>query len=539
MIKGNAMHVAAYAVVLSSAVLAGRAQAQGAPFTIRRPPDGSRVRENVLVQIPRASITEGGFVAFFVDGKFSLALAPKDPLGGADRQFFTYSWDTKGGGVSDGEHTIRAVLYEPAADDASTDKIAVSEKSSSEVKVTVANKITNGPATLRLRYHYREGANLQYSRSSKSVIVGGVSNTGVSSDQEMASSNAKLLLGITDVRGNAIALVRNKLTDLSISTGGQETILDPSQLSASMYQELDPLGNIRYETGITSGQQEFAAQGLPVDNTLELPLLPSSAVSVGQSWSTPRQRLDIPGVPPAQQPRVTLTNTLTGLEWESNRQTAKIHQSFEGEGGLLPKEIEFGAIPVTSPHIKYERDIYIAYNSGTLVKTVRTLTITGRTIVNLDNSTPGASSAGGFPGGGYPGGMGGGRPGGGYPGAGGLPGYGGGFPGGAGGQEGGGRFGGGARGGFGAGGRGGFPGGGYPGGGRPGGFPGGGFPGGGRGGFPGGGFPGGGYPGGAGGYPGGAGGGSTSGNTTGSLDADHPVTLKAITDTTIIKVTGV
>ena len=66
---------------------------------------------------------------------------------------FPFTWDTKASGVSEGEHTLKAVLYEPNG----LNPTSVSEKGSSEVKVTVANKISNGPGSLLLRYRYREG----------------------------------------------------------------------------------------------------------------------------------------------------------------------------------------------------------------------------------------------------------------------------------------------------------------------------------------------------------------------------------------------
>src|SRR5262245_49371750 len=111
----------------------GRANAE-APFTIRRPPDGATVREQVRIELPRASIKPGGFVAFYIDDKFHSAQAPQE---NSKARVFTFVWDTKGDAVADGEHAIRAVLYEPAGDN----PVAVAEKEASEVKLTVANRI--------------------------------------------------------------------------------------------------------------------------------------------------------------------------------------------------------------------------------------------------------------------------------------------------------------------------------------------------------------------------------------------------------------
>jgi hypothetical protein len=515
MYSRSAIRLFGCAALLGSAGIAELAHAQGAPFTIRRPPDGATVREKVNVEIPRNSIGKNGFVAIYLDDKFYVAVPPSEIQEGsaATRGQFTFTWDTKGSGISDGPHTIRAVLYEPAPDQGPT---AVTEKQSTSVRLNVANIIHNGPSSLRLRYKLPEGQNLEYSRVSTAKVTNSGITFGESNDTLLAQTDSKLLLDI--MNPTPVALVRNKLTELSILQQGQETSMDPSQLSASMYQEINPLGKVQYETGSGTGIDEYMAQGLPVNNTLELPLLPNSPVSIGDSWTTPNQRLDIPGIPPALQKKVPLENKLVDLEWEGKYETAKIHQTFDGS---LTSDIQFGAIPVTSPHVKFERDIYFAYNSGRLIKTVRTITITGRTTAQTDQ-TPSAGGAG------YPG-MGG-------PGMGnmGYPGMGGGM-----GMQGGA-------------GRGmGYPGMGGSSGGPPMGYPGmsgGGIPGGMGKGMQGGAGRGMGYPGMGGssggppmGYPGmgqGSGMGRPGSGAGGALEADHPVTLKAVTDTELIKVIG-
>ncbi len=565
MFRRNALSLAVCAAAMSGAAFT--AHAQSAPFTIRRPPDGSSVREKVRIQIPRSSISEGSFVAFYLDGNFYLALPPSDGGdGGPTGRNFEYLWDTKGTGVTDGQHTLKAVLYEPAA---GSDSITVTNKASSQVTLTVANKIHNGPSTLRLRYKYREGENLTYTRDSKAVRVGGLA-LGSESDQEVASITAKLLLGVEDVKSD-VTLVRNKLTALSILTQGQEVTYPDSSLSNSMYQEVDALGDVSYETGTLTGLEEFMALDLPVDNTLELPVMPKAPVSVGQSWTTPHQRIDLPGIVPALQPKVTLTSTLVGLEWEGGYPTAKIHQVYNSAGDVvgdskLVKEAVFASTAISSPTLKYERDIYIAYNAGLLVRTVRTLSLTGRT-----PSVQSGQMAGGMAG--MPGGMSG-MPGmQGMPGRGGMPGMQG-MPGAMGGGKA--RPGAMGMGGMGgpsmSGGPGGMPGYGGPGqgGGPPRGAGGpGGMPGYGRQGNPGmqggpGGMPGYGGMGGPGGMPGyggsgmggsgmmGSGRGSRSGRRgaggiaglvngrSGSLTGeatDSPITVKSTTDTRIVKVT--
>ena len=140
-----------------------------------------------------------------------------------------------------------------------------------------------------------------------------------------------------------------------------------------------------------------------MNNTLELPLLPTLEVSVGSEWKTQNQRIDIPGLSPSRQPRVTLSNKLEALEWEGGRRTAKIHQTYEGP--LKEKQIQFGPVEVDAPQVKFARDVYVAYDSGLLVRTTRSLTVTGRTTSPIGappapTTGGGASSGQGFPGGG-------------------------------------------------------------------------------------------------------------------------------------------
>jgi hypothetical protein len=548
----KALQLSVCTLVLGGAAHISAAHAQGqSPFTIRKPLDGSSVREKVRIEIPRASIGSGGFVALYVDGKFALALAPQES---DDGHPFTYLWDTKADKISDGEHTIRAVLFEPSGSTGAT------QKGSSEVKVNVANIIHDGPTSLLLRYKYAEGVNRDYSREGKSFIVGGVSETGTTtSNQNLADVKSKIHYDIQDVRFDAekgmdVALVRNKLTELSILQNGSETTLDPGQLSNSVYQELASTGKAFFEIGTAAGLAEFMSLGLPVNNTLELPELPTARVQIGDTWATENQRIDIPGMPPALQPQVKIDNKLVDLEWQDGYPTARIHQSYKSTPSGI-KTVLFGPVEITNPVISFDRDIYVAYNSGVLVKTTRSLTVAGRTTYTTGAPSQGG---GGYPGGYMPGGPGsGGGPGanpamrvpgmqdggkgGGFPGA---PGSGGGYPGSGGGFPGGPGSGGGYPGAPGRGKGGGFPGsgGGFPGapgsgGGRPGGLAGEGGPG------SGGGYPGG-YPGAGGGAPapprtladilGAARGGGAAGNE----QTDHAITVKAITDTTLISNTG-
>lgn len=107
-------------VFASLTALIGSAFAQSS-FTIRRPLEGSRVRETVEVRIPVKSIPAGaGFVGIWVNGKFLEAVSPYYPATGVNSTAtdFIYKLDTKKAvlpqfprGIPDGQMTIEAVLY--------------------------------------------------------------------------------------------------------------------------------------------------------------------------------------------------------------------------------------------------------------------------------------------------------------------------------------------------------------------------------------------------------------------------------------------
>src|SRR5213078_2008231 len=65
---------------------------------------------------------------------------------------------------------------------------------------------------------------------------------------------------------------------------------------------------------------------------------------------------------------------------------------------LKEKQVQFGPVEVSSPQVKFSRDIFVAYDSGLLVKTIRTLTVEGRTTSPV-GAPPPPPAGGGFQGG--------------------------------------------------------------------------------------------------------------------------------------------
>jgi hypothetical protein len=392
-------------------LVSDRASAQNeAPFTIRRPPDGATVREKVRVQIPRTSIPEGGYISFYIDGQFHVAVTPPaiDRSKIKPGDLYTFIWDTKkpmkvkGSPKAmmpeDGEHAIEARLYAPKASTLGGSDL----KETSAVQVKLANKAVGDPGPVRLRYRYSNGDTRTYNRTGDtSIVVGltqGLRGTG---DQELVSQRSQVQLSVEDVYAQGSAILRNKLKSLRVRQGGQETYYPAEQLPKSLYQELDPFGHVLYQNDTISFDQ-FAQLGVPVSTTIDLPILPLQPVKVGDTWTTDNVKLDIPGTSPDRQPKVRVTSTFEGVEWEGGYPTAKIRQTYDSStGGLQEKSITFGTIQVDNPQLKFERDIYIAYRSGRLIKMVRTLEVTGKTSQSVAPSAgaaPGMMMGGGMPG---------------------------------------------------------------------------------------------------------------------------------------------
>src|SRR5690242_1926742 len=98
-------------VLALAALVTTCAWAQGT-FTIRRPVEGSTVREVVKVRIPKNSIPDGGYIGVFVNGKFVEAALPD--IEGEDYvyKFKSQAKDANGQALyEDGPAKIEVVLY--------------------------------------------------------------------------------------------------------------------------------------------------------------------------------------------------------------------------------------------------------------------------------------------------------------------------------------------------------------------------------------------------------------------------------------------
>ncbi|MCU0315619.1 MAG: hypothetical protein MUC92_03400 [Fimbriimonadaceae bacterium] len=141
-------------------VLAGMVMAQQ-NFTIRRPAEGSTVREVVKVRFPKDSVPEGWYVGIRVNGKFLEAVLPE--VEGND---YVYNLDTKARNLQDGPLSIEAILYADPGDR----RPQVANRS--QVNVTLDNRtsIRVPEDGFRLRYSFPVGREFIYNTEVSSSV---------------------------------------------------------------------------------------------------------------------------------------------------------------------------------------------------------------------------------------------------------------------------------------------------------------------------------------------------------------------------------
>lgn len=352
--------------VLGAAMLA---QAQGTPFNILRPAEGAIVRERVRIEVPRASIPEGGFIGLYIDGRFLTSLAPrrddKEPR-------LRYLWDTKASildpatgrsePIQDGEHTITVVLYD--ADSRAIDR--------AEVRVQVANQegIVLPAMGTRLQYRFRLGENVNYKQRDEVILLAGQTGAeitgGVTGEQVAYQADTFFNLFTYDIRGENF-IIRQRANKQQVLAYNQPVYTLGEEMFRAVLQFITPLGNVVYQNVDTVNDPY-------VFRVMVLPILPELRVKVGDTWPT-RAPILLPDMPIERAPRVTVQNRLEGVEWEGGYPTVRIRQTFEG---TVSGRLEFSSFALQDAKVKLERTLWFAFNAGRLVRSEATIEIEGQ-----------------------------------------------------------------------------------------------------------------------------------------------------------------
>lgn len=343
--------------------------AQGTPFTILRPADGAIVRERVRIEVPQASIPQGGYIGIYIDGKFQTSLAPRQD----DKEpRLRYIWDTKvpitdpstqkPEPIQDGEHTIAIVLYDP--DGRAIDR--------SEVRVQVANRegISLPAMGTRLQYRFRLGENVNYKQHDEVILLAGQTGAeitgGVTGEQVAYEADTFFNLFAYDVRGNDF-IIRQRANKQNVLAYNQPVYTLGEEMFRAVLQFITPLGNVIYQNVDTTNDPY-------VFRVMVLPILPGLRVKPGDTWSSWAQIL-LPDMPVERARKGLAQNKLEGVEWEGGYPTVRVSQTYEG---TLSGTLEFSNYVLENPKVKLNRMLWFAFNAGRLVRSETTVEIEGQ-----------------------------------------------------------------------------------------------------------------------------------------------------------------
>jgi hypothetical protein len=357
----------AFSLVMMGAAVLVMAQA---PFTIVRPADGAKVREDVRVLIPKNSVPKTGYVGFFLDGKFMEAVIPS--LSG---RYYQYLLDTKGKKIEDGKHTLEAVLYVDYSDEP-----RIVDRSSVTMNIQNHANIPIPAAGFAFRYNFKPGADLRYTvlqRIAKNQVSVNAAALGLEGTMPLDYEKIRMNYAIENTYDNGDSLVRlqaeplkNKKYVMYTADGQTDPKLYFDTDMAPIYMKLTSSGFevfgsvpqfIPFETIHSNGSPEFYANW-------PLPTLPSNRVKPGDVWPTRFQvgKRNIGSQTGAN----SVVNAFPArgefrdLEWEMGHPCAKIINS-----------ITFGGKPQpgggNSPRVSLEETVWYALDKNQVIKIVR------------------------------------------------------------------------------------------------------------------------------------------------------------------------
>lgn len=349
--------------------------AQAQSLHVLRPISNAIVRETVPIRIAPGDLPAEGYVGITIDGKFRTARVLP-----ANKREAVYDWDTKASYVTpdepgtqkfvaDGPHTVSIKLYD-------TSGKSLGEQT---IDVKVANKISVPTQGIKLAYRWRPDLQQRYTRRTEAdTVADGTTGT----NQTLQSSIIRFTRTVEDTTGGAY-LIRDRILPGGILvSNGQPQSLDALYTIKSKYRTVDTRGNVLGSMAPLSLGDHFG---------FSIPVLSARRVSVGDTWQAPVDvSLDWASIKPAP---INAESRLEGFEWQSGYPAAKIRETYSGPvtfttangassagSGALPGlgaasgQSSNGSITLSS--VNYERIVYIAYNSGRLIRTETTLTLT-------------------------------------------------------------------------------------------------------------------------------------------------------------------
>lgn len=389
--------------------LVGSAFAQGA-FTIRRPVDGSKVREIVSVRIPKNSLVDGAYLGIFIDDKFVEAVLPD--IEGDD---YVYKLDTKARKLADGEHKIEVVQYVPFENGP-----RITNRTSVSVIVDNYTSIPVPEDGFDLRYKFVKGQEMIYNdeeRQSISLISQALAQVGGRAGERVLDvENIRYMFAVDNVyqtKTGIEALLRVqalpwKGRDYAIFTASGEA--EPRKFYS---HEMHPIYT-RYtakgrevETGVpfyvpmdgTSGDS-FRSDLYKLD---ALPVLPDRRIKPGEPFPSvfmvPTVTLDKINESYKMMTPIPARGTFESVEWQDGIPVAKLRiiaaQGQENLAGLK----NLNAIEGEATRLEMETIVWFDLNKGRVIRAETSTTQEALVDVNVGGTGgPAGGGAGNAPG---------------------------------------------------------------------------------------------------------------------------------------------
>lgn len=382
---------------LATVMVAG-AFGQGT-FTIRRPVDGSKVREVVKVRIPKNSIPEGGYIGVLVNGKFLEAVVPDEE--GND---YVYNLDTKARKLADGPMTIETVLYFYTQG-------APMVLNRSSVNVVLDNSASiqqSNPNGFTLRYKFVPGKEYTYNRTQRTT-VSFVSQAQAQLGSRAAeivldTNNVRYLVAVANNYGNEGLIRLQALPERGKDYAYLVTSLNPEP-TKFMDFEMHPIFMRITNTGrevFTSLPTYFPLEGTSQDSRTDLfalfppPILPSRQIEVGDSWEAaiPMPNLDLEAKDTKDDFVENLTGraTLESVEWEQGYPCAKIRSELSLGAADLKNMKGLDGIQGDAQSLKIESIQWFAMDRGIMIR--EELRFTSEVLVEVGGGQAAGNSGG-------------------------------------------------------------------------------------------------------------------------------------------------
>lgn len=320
--------------LLVSLVLAAAAPSHAA-LRFLWPNDNGIVRESVRVAIDAGSVPVNAYVTFFLNDTFMAAAGVPTEISGG-RKAYVWTWDTREPinlgdrnqapqRPEDGTYTIRAVAVQSGAATPTSSGSGISGAlDTGSITVRLANRVTSVPADtpLTLQYRYSLAQRQKYDVTLR-LTVAEIGGAPIQSKQEVQTVRYTGIASVEDLRGTAMALMRYRPAETSISRFGRNLGEFAGFEQGSIYQLVDNRGRVH-------DQDLFSTVGIARSPAYTIDFrtpLPRGQVRSGDQWSG-TLAVSMPAMGEAAKAPATLT--LEGLEWAGGRECARIGTEFSG-----------------------------------------------------------------------------------------------------------------------------------------------------------------------------------------------------------------